>query len=312
MNKILGLLVGAALGDALGAPHEFHYCKESYTGKLEYPVKRYYRFQDRWVVGVVGQVTDDTEMMLIIARSLVQHGKYVREEVLKEYLRWANHPGTAFMGKNTRSLFKGVTTVKGYQRRYEMQKERSQSNGALMRSAILALVDDQDVITDCSLTNPDPICIDVNLTYVRAVRRLLCGEERKVVFEKAKEECKTEQVREVLEQVERKEYRDITKCKGWCLHALYCAFYCLLHLPDYTSSMRWIIEQKGDTDTNACIAGAMWGADVGLEKLFREQGENIEILLLADPSGGEIKREQDWTLYDLDILGAKLGDKFQL
>lgn len=46
--------------------------------------------------------------------------------------------------------------------------------------------------------------------------------------------------------------------------------------------MKFIIEKKGDTDTNAAIAGAIYGARVGFQKLMEEQSENWKILMSSE------------------------------
>lgn len=63
-DKIKGMIIGCALGDALGAPHEFRHNKNKYTGKLEFPIElktgSYYKKGGRVSkFGVVGQFTDD-------------------------------------------------------------------------------------------------------------------------------------------------------------------------------------------------------------------------------------------------------------
>jgi ADP-ribosylglycohydrolase len=50
----LCLLIGCALGDALGVPHEFSYCKDKYTGKLQYIPKLLIRYKG-YVYGTIGQ-----------------------------------------------------------------------------------------------------------------------------------------------------------------------------------------------------------------------------------------------------------------
>ena len=70
VDRLLGALLGHALGDALGAPHEFHPRKEYiYNGKLEYPM----RVNSQWQ-GIreapVGSTTDDTAMTVALLRAI--------------------------------------------------------------------------------------------------------------------------------------------------------------------------------------------------------------------------------------------------
>lgn len=146
-NHIRGMVLGAALGDALGAPHEFRNQVPlgRYTGRLEHPLVVVRRFQGGRLAGNVGQITDDTEMMIALADALIARGgAYDRGLAAARYLAWANSK-CPFLGGNTRKLFVGVKTVAGYQGRWSALRAKpeadwSQSNGCLMRCAPLAVL----------------------------------------------------------------------------------------------------------------------------------------------------------------------------
>jgi hypothetical protein len=135
-DALRGMLWGAAIGDALGAPHEFRTGTplRKYTGLLEFPLVRQNQWQGRRV-GVVGQVSDDTEMGLALADALAAARRYDSDRVVEAYLAWANSK-CPFMGRNTRALLHGVKTLRGYRGRYKKVVEdrplwaSSQSNGA--------------------------------------------------------------------------------------------------------------------------------------------------------------------------------------
>ena len=62
---------------------------------------------------------------------------------------------------------------------------------------------------------------------------------------------------------------------GWCRIAFTMAFYFLLRMQDLTADqayelcIRETVRHAGDSDTNACIVGAMIGAAVGIDKIPR-------------------------------------------
>ena len=179
-NKIHGMLVGVALGDALGHPHEFKYQHDKYTGKLEYKGKH----NSRWTgtkYAAIGQYTDDTEMSLALAHSLIENKGYNQDNVILAYEEWANHNSLG-MGVNTRLLLKGVKTVRGYKNRYDKAMKGTlpgmkssdltdvKSNGSLMRCSSLALLDnDDDVIKDVDLTNPNDINRECSVLYINCL-----------------------------------------------------------------------------------------------------------------------------------------------
>jgi ADP-ribosylglycohydrolase len=307
LDRVRGMFMGAFLGDALGAPHEFK-CNNSviYTGKIEHRPFRTSQFQGKKELEV-GQITDDSELTITLLRQLIKDQGYVKNNVIMEYLGWSNTENTHFQGKNTRALFKGIKTLKGYQNRIAKillseEHEISQSNGSLMRCSPLALLnDDICIVEDVNITNPCKVNRDCGMVYIKCLRMALKGERYSNIFEYAKEIAETDEVKFVLQQVENREVRDISDQKGWCLHALWCTFIVLTSFKDYDKAMNWVINiYASDTDTNACIAGAMLGATLGFDKLNSEEltKSNIEILLNSDVNSGPTPRPAKYQPHD--------------
>ncbi len=167
-SKLASIFIGVALGDALGAPHEFKNAGLIYTGKLEYEIKRITRFHQE-IVHPIGSVTDDTQMTFALIRSLIWSGGYVPEDAVLSYESWA--ATSNMLGKNTRALFKGVKTYKGYESRYNKifsapMDSWTQSNGSLMRCTPFVIFPGyEELSADCKLTNPHPINISCSIIY---------------------------------------------------------------------------------------------------------------------------------------------------
>jgi ADP-ribosylglycohydrolase len=260
---------------------------------------------------IIGQVTDDSEMSLALLRTLINDHGYNKEHIIMSYLRWANSGGW-MIGKNTRALLRGVTTLKGYNNRIDKVlalpiSERSQSNGAMMRASPLALLwDNGPVVEDVQITNPNPVSIDCNLVYISALRLALQGLDGPSIFKQIKPLSQTQEVRNVLDQVEKREARNIAENKGWCLHALWCAMMTITSFTNYSEAMHWIITSQpgSDTDTNACISGALIGAMLGFEQMQKEPStsKNIEILLTANTDNGPTPRPIEYSPRDFYTL----------
>jgi ADP-ribosyl-[dinitrogen reductase] hydrolase len=318
LDKVRGMLIGVALGDALGVPHEFRYQNAPYTGKLEHRGKLIFRFQGTYSLAI-GQYSDDFEKTLTLARSLITNRGYNRDHVVKSYLEWVNS-GQVMLGSNTRELFKGVTTIRGYEARYDKKFSEPQetwtcSNGATMSCSPLALLDDPSaVIIDCAVTNPHPTNLDCNRVYVAAIRLALQGVDPVQIMACVAELAQTDAVKEVLSQVLTKKTRDLAYLKGWCLHGLYCAMWCLLYTSTLQEALDWVIGQHpgSDTDTNAAITGGLIGALRGYTALMSESrtAENIAILRACDTRGGDLPRPVEYTLHDFDELTRQLHEIF--
>lgn len=300
------MLIAGALGDALGKPHEFkNWNPGPYTGKLEYNLKRFNRFQKSNTYYPPGQVTDDTEMAASLFYSLLSTDfEYDSETTALEYMRWANSR-TKMIGKNTAKLFKGVKTYKGYLKRYdklypnEEARSRMQSNGPLMRCGILAILDSEEaVIKDINLTNPNEINIEVELVFISSLRDAIQGLGKDEIYDNVVEKVKNPLISDFLTD---EEINISGKDKGWVMYGFYLAFYSLIHFDNFRDAMDYVIHRGGDTDTNACIAGYLLGAYYGYDNMISDEitCENIEILFEDDTSGsytempdGEIKSEQ--------------------
>ena len=313
LDKIRGMFAGVFLGDTLGAPHEFKCnAKIIYTGKLEYRPFHTSRFQGKKELEI-GQVTDDSEMTLALLRCILKDQTYIEDNVILAYLNWANS-GVWTMGKNTRALFKGVITVKGYRNRIQKLTTISQSNGTLMRCTSLALLFNNDfVIADVNLSNPDSVVRDSELVYVTALRLAIQGYPN--IFSYVKNLSQTPEVKEVIKQVENKQHRDIVTNKGWCLHALYCALWVIENFTSFTKAMDWIMSFKGsDTDTNGAIAGALLAASFGFYQIMSEEitKNNFEIILNCKVDLGPTIRQKEYGIsdfYDFTLSAYKLSLK---
>jgi ADP-ribosylglycohydrolase len=89
-DKAYGCLAGVAIGDAMGMPTSF------YTPNQ---IKQKFGFVDRFLDApkahpihngmVAYQVTDDTQLTIVIANVIINNGKITPEGVAKHILEWA-------------------------------------------------------------------------------------------------------------------------------------------------------------------------------------------------------------------------------
>jgi ADP-ribosyl-[dinitrogen reductase] hydrolase len=329
-DKILGIILGHALGDALGAPVEF-YPYSYYTGILNNPIIRYSRNYGKQI-SEIGQVTDDTEMALILLKTL-ENG-YTVKKAVENYMIWANNKfvnckgNVPFMGKNTRKLFiapkpKYNLYLNRFNKIYidEYTKENAQSNGCLMRAYPLAFYDDIDIIKqDVYITNPSKLSYNAVFVYVMAIKLALNGSSKKEIKEKIKNLIEEKELLNIFNKALNNEYINVTKNRGHIINSFYCAFLGLFQFTNYKEAIDKIIclgPEKdipakifysgkykkseilvGDTDTNAAITGALLGAYYGLKTLENNEiiKKNIEIMLNCDSTKGDIIRPIEYTL----------------
>lgn len=270
-NRARGCLMGLMCGDALGAPVEFHdpddvfsYYPDGITGMVDGWGTTDERSQ--------GQITDDSEMAIALLRSLLNENGFNSLAVRAQYIDWlSTDPDDV-----------GVTIRTALDGKYNAE---SQANGALMRVAPVALYAilhpecDWQTIADreCRITHIHPRCVHANILFVESLILAIQGYSPREIYTTA---CRrAEEIGDIpllsrlrAAETEEPEYHPQA---GWVEIAFQCAYYWLLHARDYASAMCCIVNQCGDPDTNAAIAGALLGAVFGLEGIPQEWQQDV-------------------------------------
>ncbi|CAH6420506.1 ADP-ribosylglycohydrolase [uncultured virus] len=331
LDRIRGMFAAHHLGDALGAPHEFYKWNRNtvYTGKLEIePFRRGgSRYKQEDIRHPVGSVTDDTHMTIALLRSILDKGEYDFENTVVEYTNWV-HSGTKEIGVNTGYIFKNET-LKGYYLRVARRDREieagtmrvSLSNGPLMRCTPLALLDNWSdaAIEDVKMTNPYIESICINLIYLFILREALSGASAdklvSIAYSAVRVLTDHPELHELYNvcmlALNNEQDVDISgKDKGLGRYALYCALRGLVLLAtgqSYAAIIRWIITQgtdtgKGDTDTNAAIAGGLLGAILGYDKLMQSERTRQNWTVLIEAARDVTGKLSDYVPYDYDEL----------
>lgn len=248
-------------------------------------------------------------MHLCIIDSIIRNKTFDKKDIISSYLEWANNPTTFAMGRNTRTLFKGVKTIKGYQNRFDKNfknndlKNKAQSNGAMMRCGIFSLyglIDtnlyEKYLKEDCYITNPNLVCYHANLVITQMIIEGLKNNNKFDILEKIAGMDLEESVKNTVINSINLKYMDLTKNKGWCLKSLYITIYCFVKFNSYTEAINYIIKQKGDTDTNACIAGYVLGSYYGYNKIKKEQKDNLNKIFSCTTKNGDFIRPEKYKL----------------
>ena len=262
-------------------------------------------------------------MTLALAQSLIRNKGYNRDDVILSYQTWANGSPTG-MGVNTRCLFKGIKTTKGFWSRHakglagKLSGARApltdaKSNGSLMRCSPLALLKGYNAVDqDVNLTNPTDINIECSRLYIKALRLLHKGNSPESVYDKIKL-LASELLQEVFEMIDAGTERSVLDMKGYVVHAFYCAMLSLVMIKDsFAHVIDHIINLGGDTDTNAAIAGALIGMYLGFDKMMAETVtmENYVIMTSVEPTDSECPTDALYTPDKIELIAKELVDIF--
>ena len=262
-DRARGCLVGQFVGDALGSQVEFMSSRQI---KSRFPDGVREIAQSLTWNTLPGQITDDSEMALALARTLVKTGRYDGRAVLSAYRAWLGS-GPFDCGNTIRSSLKGCPNPD------------SQANGALMRISPLGIwgvSQDRERLwqaagEDAMLTHIHPVCVQVNRIFAallaEAIRtekdgKALCAEllRRPEGFSGAPV---IPEVRDCMLRAESEKPVLDGMNKGWVLLAFQNALWQLLHAGSFEDAVVDTVMGGGDTDTNAAICGALMGAVCG-------------------------------------------------
>jgi ADP-ribosyl-[dinitrogen reductase] hydrolase len=296
-DRIVGSVLGLALGDALGAPFEGRMLEEvpDPLPALELP----------WMGLPPGSTTDDTAMARNLVRSLAARGELDPDDLVARHLEWFRS-GPPDVGAFTRRVLSRVDRGEdAFEAARTIWEERgpevSAGNGSVMYCAPLGLAyaDRAEELvqvapTLSALTHYDERCRTAVLALTLSVAALVPGQSPEgavgaglnaVVDREGGEEL------EYLVEMAGVGRRIDGPDQGFCLFTAGVALQSLLGTGDFETEVRRVVALGGDTDTNAAVAGALLGALVGegglpdpwLDRLQDREAIRAEALALVTP-----------------------------
>ncbi|MBB5021613.1 ADP-ribosyl-[dinitrogen reductase] hydrolase [Desulfurispira natronophila] len=274
-DRVLGAYLAFAVGDALGAPAEFMTPREiaHHHGVLRNMAG------GGWLGVKPGQITDDTQMSLALGQSIVEQKGFALEAVADHFVAWMR----------SKPIDIGSTVRRGlrdYMLKGQTQSplsEFSAGNGGLMRNFPLVVycLKQWDCfaptsLQQCHLTHNNPIADEITLHF---------GEVTRVLLEEGDKLRALDMVSAFIRK--HPEYswsRYKGQNSGYIVHTYKCVMH---HFFDGTSLediLVRVVNQGGDADTNAAIAGMLAGALHGpgaiprrwIRKLDRQIKSQIE------------------------------------
>ena len=273
-NPVHGVLIGTAVGDALGLPAEG-------LSPKRIKANGWNQWDHRLLFGK-GMVSDDTEHTLFVSQAMLQHpdDPDAFRRALGWKLRWWLVSCPAGVGLATaRAIFKlwfGIPVCRS--------GVWSAGNGPAMRSAIIGVryCDDLYALRACvkastCLTHTDPRALTGALAVAEICAYFANGNDLSAKTElflilKELQPVDDEWLRIIAEMEQSVECghsvadfcltQGLTRgVSGYIYHTVPVAVYaCLRHEGDFEASMSSLLSCGGDTDTSGAILGAMLGA----------------------------------------------------
>ena len=258
LKRCQAILLGVAVGDALGAPVEFMTPGEI-TGK-------YGRLTEMvgggWLRLKPGQVTDDTEMTLCLARGIVTSGSWDLRTIAGEFAAWLK----------SRPIDVGDTCRRGIRNfilKGELETPPNQwdaGNGALMRLTPVALYTigndellQKYAIEQGHLTHNHPLSDAACCSYGRMIQLALSGA--------GKSRLRREADSLVAEYPTFRFTPYPGLATGYVVDTLQTVFHHFFRSRTFEECLVATVNQGGDADTTGAIIGGLAGAYYGLEEI---------------------------------------------
>jgi ADP-ribosyl-[dinitrogen reductase] hydrolase len=272
-DRARAAFIGMAAGDALGATVEFMNSTEI--------AAKYGTFKDivggGWLHLKPGQVTDDTEMALCIARAIVKSQGWSLEAVAGNFAAWLKSRPVD-CGDTCR---KGIRAYLLHGRLESPPNEWDAGNGAAMRilpAVLFSLPDDEllkkYVLEQAHITHNNPVSDAACLCLGQLLHMALCGAE------------KSRLRRHVDGLVARfptfafEPYRGMAS--GYVVDTLQTVFHWFFRGRSFEECLVGTVNQGGDADTTGAICGMLAGAYYGMESIPKRWIKKMDAKVIAE------------------------------
>ena len=279
-ERILGSLYGFAIGDALGVPVKF-ITREQLS---ESPVKgmRGHGTHNQ----PPGTWSDDTSMTLCTISSLLEEG-FNEQSIMKLFSEWAEK---GYMAAHGKAFDIGNATSEAIDRFKEgksssewgCKNDWQNGNGSLMRILPLSLYTLSE--TESQALEKSFLCSALTHAHIRA--KLCCGYFTLLIRKLINGNCLDDSIdyanKELLPYVPEKEkahFADLLdksilnkplneiSSSGYVIHTMEASLYCIAHSSSYEEAVLMAVNLGDDTDTTACITGALGGILFGRQEI---------------------------------------------
>lgn len=288
-DRALGAVIGSAVGDALGAPFEFG-PENAFSARFPHP-----GHGGEMCGGGgwdPGEATDDTQMAVLVAESLLECGGLELPDVFRRFRRWAA-ADPKDIGLQTEAVLSSGDPWDLAAALHFQTNQRAAGNGALMRaapSAVFFAPRGREATMDAArrlsaLTHGDRAAWEGTAILHELIRVALAAADPLAALP---------DTLTAVHPDHRQRYATVlapdwhpeqaTEFNGAVWPCLGSAVWALRTTSSYEDAVRAAIDLGGDTDTVAAVTGALAGAVYGIAGIPDRWTEALHVPL---PGFGE-------------------------
>jgi ADP-ribosylglycohydrolase len=272
------VLLGTAIGDALGVPFEsmlinnkmlVEWDGRTYLGSEYHDLK-------------AGQYSDDTQMSLMVAESLIDNAGFNPEDLAARYVDWIVSGRARGYGKTTLMAVQNLQAGKSYA---ESGIAGSHGNGTAMRAAPFGVYYRNDLDTlirvvkvDSSITHASEDA-EAGALAIALASAYAVNNDMHNLLEKIVSQLPDSKVKKTLsgldalissDHITPQQALRVLGTKANVKETVPAVLYCFLKFDNYYDAIHAAIRAGGDTDTTAAIVGALFGAKLGMSGISNE------------------------------------------
>jgi ADP-ribosyl-[dinitrogen reductase] hydrolase len=261
-DRLRGIAVGAAVGDALGMPLEFGLAspandliREMRPGRLP-----------------AGSFTDDTEMALALAESLLAHPELDSDDLAHRFLDWyERNPEDVgvLTGTVMQNISEGMPWQEAAHNFHELNPHNA-GNGSVMRCwpVVIAAWDNEETILAYShqqskVTHAHAEC-DAGCAFINDMLfHLLHSADPQQAYQAAMVKVDMpDPLRQIVKLAPHRRRAELRNT-GWVRHTIESALWGLLNTHNFEEALVQVINLGADADTAGTVVGALAGAAYG-------------------------------------------------
>lgn len=286
-NNLQTILLGTAVGDALGVPVEFQQREmlkaNHVTDMREYGTHKQPK----------GTWSDDTSLMLCLAESMIE-GLDINK-LAQKFIAWKNdnlwtpHGWVFDIGIGTRIAIERLENGMSLELAGGFD-ERDNGNGSLMRILPLVLhIKDLDIDQRfewtkkvSSLTHAHIRSVMACFYYLEFAKKIIEGKDKFQAYTELQLEIyqyfESRKINPIeIQKFSRLLFDDISNVEedniessGYVIHTLEASIWCLLTTNSYSEAVLKAVNLGNDTDTTGAVTGGLAGLIYGMETISTE------------------------------------------
>ena len=280
-DRIAGCLWGQAIGDALGLGTEFM-SRDEVLHNYPEGLSNYSQIGEGF-----GRWTDDTDMMLCIARAIIADKDVKPKTIAHNFKEWYKS-SPADIGVTTAKILSlyeyEASPYEVARMMWERSGKNNAGNGGVMRTSVVGLWNENVAANAekiCRLTHADPRCVG-SCVIISELIDSLVWQDKELSFEELLQigEQYDGRIKPYLETARNGKLEDFElddeQTMGYTLKTIGSAVWCLYHVENFVEGLLKVVNAGGDADTNAAVACAVLGAKYGKKGIPEYYVQNLK------------------------------------